>query len=219
MSELVIHGVPGSPFVRAPLIAALEKGVPWRLVPLGPGESRQPPHLTRHPFGRVPAMEHDGFALYETQAILRYIDQAFAGPALTPADPKAAARMNQVMGIIDWYVFPSLSIGIAFNRVVAPMFGIPVNEEAVAAAIEPGRTCIKALEEILGSKPYFTGDDISLADILAAPHLDFAAMAPEGADLLAGSPLLGWLERMNARPSLQATTMPVLRAEYAPEPA
>ena len=219
MSELIIHGVPGSPFVRAPIIACEEKGAPWKLAALGPGESRRPPHLARHPFGRVPAIEHDGFELYETQAILRYIDQVFPGPALTPADPRAAARMNQAMGIVDWYVFPSLSIGIAFNRVVAPMFGLPVNEEAVTAALPQARTCIKALEDILGAGAYFGGDQLSLADIQAAPHLDFAAMAPEGADLLAGSPLLAWLERMNARPSLQKTTLPVLRAQYAPEPA
>jgi glutathione S-transferase len=219
MSELIVHGVPGSPYVRAPLIACEEKGVAWKLAPLAVGQSRQPAHLARHPFGRVPAIEHDGFALYETQAILRYIDQAFAGPPLTPSDPRAAARMNQVMGVTDWYVFPSLSIGIAFNRVIAPMFGFPVDEAAVAAALPQARTCVKALEDLLGPNPFFGGATPSLADILAAPHLDFAAMAPEGADLLAGSPLLAWLERMNARPSLQKTTLAVLRAQYAPEPA
>ena len=220
MSELVIYGIPGSPFLRAVLIAAEEKRAPWRLVPLAPGEHKQPAYLARHPFGRIPAAEHDGLALYESQAIVRYIDQAFDGPALTPADPKAAARMNQVMGVVDWYVFPSLSSGIGFNRVVAPLFGIPVDEAAVAAAIPQARTCIAALEDLLGSKPYFAGEAVSLADIMAAPHIDFAAMAaPEGPDLLAGSPLLGWLERMNARESLQTTTMPVLRAKYAPQPA
>ena len=217
---LTVYGIPGSPYVRMPLLACEEKGIAWKLAPLGMGESRKPAHLARHPFGRVPAIEHDGFCLYETQAILRYIDQVFPGPSLTPADPRAAARMNQAMGVVDWYVFPSLSIGIAFNRVVAPMFGLPVNEEAVAAALPQARTCIKALEDILGSNAYFGGDAISLADIQAAPHLDFASMAsPEGADLLAGSPLLAWLERMKARPSLQKTTLPVLRAQYAPEPA
>ena len=80
MSELIVYGVPGSPFVRAPLIACEEKGAPWRLVPLGPGESRQPAHLARHPFGRVPAVEHESFGFYETQAILRYIDQMFRVP-------------------------------------------------------------------------------------------------------------------------------------------
>ena len=90
MSELVIHGVAGSPYVRAAQIAAEEKGAPWRLEPLQEGGSRGEAHLKRHPFGRIPAVEHDGFALYETQAIVRYIDQAFPGPALQPADPRAA---------------------------------------------------------------------------------------------------------------------------------
>jgi glutathione S-transferase len=55
----------------------------------------------RHPFGRVPVLEYDGFMLYETQAILRFLDRILPSPTLTPADPKAAARMDQAMIIND----------------------------------------------------------------------------------------------------------------------
>ena len=107
-----IYGIPGSPFMRAVVAALVEKGQPWRVVPLAPGASKQPEHLARHPFGRIPAVEHDGFALYETQAVLRYIDQVFPEPALTPRDARAAARMNQAIGINDWYLFKSVGAGI-----------------------------------------------------------------------------------------------------------
>jgi glutathione S-transferase len=203
MSDVIVYGIPGSPYVRMPLLACEEKGAPYRLSALGFGEQRGPEHLARHPFGRVPAIEHDGFVLYEVQAIVRYIDQVFDGPSLTPADPKAQARMNQVMNICDWYVMPSLSAGIGFNRIVAPILGRPVNEEAVKAAIPLARTCLQALEDILADKPYFAGDAVSLAD----PHLDLVPASPEGAELIAGSPLLAWLERMAERPSVQKTTM------------
>src|SRR5690606_39154959 len=69
-----IHGNAQSTYVRSVLLALREKTLPHELVTIGAREQRQPAHLARHPFGRVPAMEHAGFHLYETQAILRYVD-------------------------------------------------------------------------------------------------------------------------------------------------
>jgi glutathione S-transferase len=207
MSEVVVYGVPGSPYVRMPLLACEEKGAPYRLVALKPGESKQADYLARQPFGRIPAIEHDGFQLYESQAIIRYIDQVFPGPSLTPDDPRARARMNQVMGIVDWYVMPSLSAGIGFNRIIAPIFGMAADEEKVKAAIPLARTSLKALEDLLGSNRYFAGDQLSLADIMAVGHLEMVPMSPEGAELIAGSPLLAWLDRMNERESVRKTSM------------
>lgn len=214
---IVIHGIPGSPYVRMPMLACEEKGVPWRLQALGFGQQQAPEHLARHPFGRIPAIEHGDFRLYECQAILRYIDAAFDGPRLTPLEPKAMARMSQVLNVLDWYVMPSLTGAIGFNRVVKPMLGRPVDEDAVAAAVPLARTSVRALEEILGSNRYFAGDELSLADLAAVAHLDMAPATPEGADMLAGSPLLGWLERMRARASVQSTTMQKMMG--APVPA
>jgi glutathione S-transferase len=220
MSTIIIHGVPGSPYVRMPMLACEEKGVAWRLEPMGMGDARTPEHLVRQPFGRIPAIEHGDFKLYEAQAIIRYIDQAFDGPSLTPADPQAQARMNQVMNIVDWYVMPSISSGIVFNRVIKPMFGMPVDEAVVAAAIPMAGVCVSALTDILGGKRYFAGDAVSLADIAAVAHLDFMAAAPETAELLAASPTLeAWLDRMTSRPSAQKTTMTALRAALEPQPA
>lgn len=220
MSTIIIHGVPGSPYVRIPLLACEEKGVAWRLAAMGMGDAKSPEHLARHPFARIPAMEHGDFRLYEAQAMIRYIDQVFEGPALTPADPRAQARMNQVMGIVDWYVMPSLSAAIGFNRVIKPTFGMPVDEAAVAAAVPMGRICVTALSDILGDKPYFTGDAVSLADLMAVAHLDFMALSPEGSELLAEAPALeAWLERMVSRSSARNTTMAVLQSAAEPQPA
>jgi glutathione S-transferase len=207
MTPIIVHGIPGSPYVRKPLLVCEEKGAPYRLAAMafGSGAHKQPEYLALHPFGRLPAIEHGDFKLYEAQAIARYIDRVSDGPALTPADPRLAARMDQVMNIIDWYVMPSISGGIAFNRVVKPRFGMPVDEEAVANAIPLARTCVQALEEILGGQTYFAGEAVTLADLFAIGHFDLLGETPEGADMLAGSPLLGWIERMKARPSVQNT--------------
>lgn len=208
MSTIIVHGIPGSPYVRKPLLVCEEKGAPYRLAAMafGANAHKQQPYLSLHPFGRLPAIEHGDFKLYEAQAIGRYIDRVFEGPSLTPADPRQAARMDQVLNIVDWYVMPSISAGIAFNRVVKPKFGMEVDEQAVADALPLARTCVQALEEILGRQAWFAGEAISLADLFAYCHLQYLAETPEGADLLAGSPLLGWLERMGERPSVRATS-------------
>src|ERR1700726_3102342 len=133
MAEFIVHSIPGSPFGRAVLTALEEKGATYRLLPVPPGAFRSPEHLARHPFGRVPVLEHDGFMLYETQAILRYLDRVLPSPALTPADPKAAARMDQVMNICDWYLFQNVNNVIGFQRIVKPrLMGLAPDEAAIA---------------------------------------------------------------------------------------
>jgi glutathione S-transferase len=205
---ITVHSIVGSPFGRAAVATCLEKGTPYRLAPVVPGQHRAPEHLARHPFGRVPAIDDDGFVVYETQAIIRYIDASRTGPSLTPADPKAAARMNQVMGIVDWYVFaPGSAMTIGFHRVVGPRLGIPVDEAAVAGAVETAQRCIDVLAGFFADgRPYVAGDALSLGDIHAATHLDMLSEAPEGASMLAGTPLTAWLDRVRARPSFAATT-------------
>jgi glutathione S-transferase len=208
---LTLYGITGSPYGRAVMATLIEKGAPYRFSPVAPGQHRGPEHLARHPFGRVPAIDDDGFALYETQAILRYLDATRPGPSLTPADPRAAARMNQVIGVIDWYVFaPNSAMTIGFNRVVAPRLGIPVDEAAIAASLPAARQAIEVLAGILGAGPYMAGETLSLADLHAGPHLDMLAESPEGADLMAGTPLVPWLARLAARPSFAATTWDAL---------
>ena len=209
MSELVIYGIPGSPFVRAAQIAMEEKGAPWRLHALQPAETRGEAHLARHPWGRIPAVEHDGFSLYETQAVVRYVDQVFPGPSLQPADAKAAARMNQVIGINDWYLFPKAVAVIGFQRIVGPaLLGLTTDEAAVAAAVPEAERCVRTLDGLLGDAPFLAGDSFSLADVMVGPQMDFLGATPEGEALLAGTALGEWLQRMRARPSFEATLPP-----------
>ena len=88
MAEVTIYGVPGSPFMRAVQMGLEEKGAAYRIHALGPGEAKGEAYLARHPFGRIPAFQHGDFELYETQAILRYVDEVLPGPALQPAEPR-----------------------------------------------------------------------------------------------------------------------------------
>ena len=204
--SMIVHGVPGSPYVRAVLLTLEEKGADYELAALKPGTLKQEPHLSRHPFGRIPAFEHDGWPLYETRAIMRYVDAVIPEPRLQPQRPREAARMEQVMNVTDWYLMPQVSRPIVFNRVAAPRFGLPVDEEAVAKAIPEARHCIGEIARLLGGNTFMAGDALSLADLLLAPQVSMLALAPEGAAILREhAKLSGWLDRMEARPSMQAT--------------
>jgi glutathione S-transferase len=208
MSEFIVYSIPGSPFGRAALTMLEEKGASYRFSPVAPGTMRSPKHLARHPFGRVPVLQHGGFMLYETQAILRYLDRVLPSPSLTPADAKRAARMDQVMNVNDWYLFQGVGSVIGFHRVVGPkLMGLKPDEAAIEAAMPKARAVFQELARLLGEQPYFAGETISLADFMVAPQLDFFTQTPEWAVL--GAPhqnLVAWLARMEARPSLQATT-------------
>lgn len=208
MSEFIVHAIPGSPFSRSVMAALEEKGASWRLAPVAPGTMRSPEHLSRHPFGRVPVLEHDGFRLYETQAILRYLDRILPRPALSPSDPKRLARMDQVMNINDWYLFHGVGNVIVFHRVVGPrLMGLPTDEAAIEAAMPKARTVFAELSRLLGEQPFFTGDALSLADLLVAPGVAFFTLTPEWKELGMPHPnLVAWLARMEARSSMQATT-------------
>jgi glutathione S-transferase len=207
-NAFTVHSIPGSPFGRAVLATLEEKGASYALAPIGPGDFKTEPHISRHPFGRVPVLDHGDFQLYETQAILRYLDRVLPTPALTPADPKAAGRMDQLMNICDWYLFQGVSNIIAFQRVVGPkLMGLTPDEAAIEAAMPKAHQVFAELSRLLGDQPYLVGDAISLADLAIAPQLDFFAETPEWAALTARTPnLVTWLARMNARKSFKVTT-------------
>ncbi len=207
MAEFIVHTIPGSPFARAVLATLEEKGASYRVAPLAPGAVRQPEHLSRHPFGRMPVLDHNGFILYETQAILRYLDRILSTPPLTPAHPQAAARMDQLLNINDWYLFPSVGV-IGFQRVVGPkLFGRVPDEAAIAAEMPQARIVIDELARLLGAQTFFAGVEVSLADLMLAAQLDFLTQTPEWPQLTAAHPqLAAWATRIETRPSQQATT-------------
>lgn len=208
MGDPVLYGLSRSVYTRIARLALEEKGVRYRLEeveifgPAGvPAE-----HRARQPFGRIPAFAHDGFTLYETGAIVRYVDEAFAGTRLQPQDLHARARMNQVIGIVDSYCYRPMIWGVFFARIVAPAEGFQADEGHLAETLAKSRTCCRALQDILGSKRYFTGDELTLADLHALPILLYFSMAREGAETLAAhTRLRAWLDNMAARPSVQRT--------------
>jgi glutathione S-transferase len=116
MSDITLWGFDGSTYVRTVKMLLALKGVTdFRQVPLNvlEGEPKQPEHLERHPFGKVPVLDHDGLRILETSAIVRYLNDVLPGPSLVPATPRDRARMDMVVGLTDSYGYGALVGGIA----------------------------------------------------------------------------------------------------------
>jgi glutathione S-transferase len=208
MGDPVLYGLSRSVYTRIARLALEEKAVRYTLEEVeifGPAGVPDE-HHARQPFGRIPALAHDGFTLYETGAITRYVDEAFTGACLQPRQPRARARMNQVIGIVDSYAYRPMIWGVFFARIVAPAEGIQPDEKHAAESLAKARTCCRVLQEILGSGRYFGGDELTLADLHALPILLYFSMPREGAETLSAHPRLrAWLDDMAARPSVQRT--------------
>ena len=154
MSDVVVHGVPGSPYVRTVLMALEEKRQGWRLQSLAMGGNRTAAYRAIHPFEKIPAIDHAGFHLYETIAILEYVDRLATDPPLRPSDLCSMARMYQVMSIVNSYVAPRVSGAVTFPFLVAPRFGIPVDTNAAREAVSEGKYVIDELARLLGDQEY-----------------------------------------------------------------
>lgn len=211
MTEFTVHGIPGSPYARAVMLALEEKGAAWRFAAIAMGAHRAPEYSAIHPFHKIPTLDHGDFRLYETHAILRYLDRVCSGIALVPDDPQGAARVDQMISLTNDYVMRRVSGVLSFNRRIAPMLGLPSDEQAVADGIAPAQAVIAELARLLGDRPFFAGDFISLGDLMVAPHLSFLPEYTEGRDLLAAHPnLSAWLDAMEARPSMRTTSWDAL---------
>lgn len=208
MGETTIYGPAYSTYARTVRLVLEEKGAPYKLVEVDilKGEGQRPAHLARHPYGKVPAVELDGFTLYETGAIERYLDEAVQGPKLVPADIKQRARMNQIMSLVDSYAYVPAVHGVAINRLVKPILGQKPDEDAIAKALPEAEKVLAEIENLMGQNPFLAGPQLSLADLHLAPVMAYFSMTPEGEAVLKKLPRLSeWWAKMKERPSMAKT--------------
>ncbi|MDX8497221.1 glutathione S-transferase family protein [Mesorhizobium sp. VK4C] len=200
MSKPILYGADYSVYVRIARMTLEEKGVDYELVPLDIFAAEGVPawYLEHHPFGRIPAFEHDGFRLFETSAIARYVDEAFDGPALQPADPRGRARMGQIVGLLDAYAYRAMVWDVAVERLekAAP------DEALIARGISQAETVLRTLVSLKIPGPWLLGDQLTLADLHAASIISYFLKVAEGQKLLARfSDLRDWWDRIVRRAS------------------
>jgi glutathione S-transferase len=207
----IVFGAPYSVYVRAVRLALEEKGVAYELVPVDVFAPGGPPadHMKRHPFGKIPAFEHEGFRLYEAGAVTRYVDETFAGPSLQPGDSRSRARMTQIISILDSYAYRTLVWDIYVERVARPATGSAADEARITAALPKAEVCLSALAELMDEEPWLSERTVSLADLHAAPMFALFRLSPEGQQLLRRHDrLVRWWDRVSNRGSFVRTQVP-----------
>ena len=204
-ARVTLHGYQHSIYSWAVRLTLSEKGVDWDWHEVDPF-SEPERAARRHPFAKVPVLVHGAFAVFETVAILQYVDEAFDGPALQPEGAQARARMRQVQAIADAYAYWPMVRMLYSHRVFLPRQGEEADRAEAREGLSRARPVLDALEGLTGEGPFFGGAAPTLADLHLAPVVAAFAEAPEGGALLAGRRRLrAWLETMQSRPSFRAT--------------
>ncbi|TIL74815.1 MAG: glutathione S-transferase family protein [Mesorhizobium sp.] len=204
MSRPVVYGADYSVYVRIVRLALEEKGIGYELVPVDIFAADGIPgwYLDHQPFGRIPAFEHDGFRLHETSAIARYVDEAFDGPALQPIEGRPRARMNQIIGMLDAYAYRAMVWDVAVERLEKTT----PDEALIASGLLQAATMLRALTSLKAAGPWLLGEQLTLADLHAAPIIGYFVKVTEGQNLLAEfADLRDWFARIALRESFART--------------
>jgi glutathione S-transferase len=200
----------GSPFAWRVWLALEEKGVRYEhiLLSFQAGDLKKPEYLAISPHGKVPALvDDDGTALYESQAILEYLEERYPEKPLLPRDPagRAAVRIEEIEAFNYFQE--------AFSKLARQVFFTPAaerDEKSIADARANVRGILDALDARCAKrgKDFICGATFSRADCTWVPFVELAARA--GVDLDPGQTpcLAAWRSRMRARPSYERTYPP-----------
>jgi glutathione S-transferase len=203
---LKLYSNPLSTYARRVRIALLEKKIEAELVQvdMAAREHKREPYLSLNPYGRVPTIVDGDLVLYESGAILEYLEVTHPAPALVPADPGSRALVSMHMKLSD------LQMGHPATRVLFSKRFIPEaswrREEMAKATVEIGKH-LAILDRQLAGRQYLVGETYSLADLCYVPFLDFMhLLLDQGTQ--APPNVRSWSERLLARPSSVATKIP-----------
>lgn len=204
MARVIVYGFQRSTYVNIVRLVLTHKNVPFEFHDLE-REMGSPSHLALHPFNRVPIFEHDGFRVYETSAIVTYIDEVFPEPALSPEDVRDRARMNQWISAVNSYYYYWIIFHLTHERLVFPELGIASDERVVSKAVPHIAEALDVLErELAHGREFLILDTPTLADFFLLPSLARLGDTKEGKSLLEGKArIAGWLSRMAALPSVK----------------
>ncbi|KAM6490692.1 glutathione S-transferase-like protein [Amanita muscaria] len=186
-----------------------EKNVPYDLVSLdfAKGEHKTPAYLDKQPFGEVPYVDDDGFVLYESRAIARYIATKYAnqGTKLIPTGLKEKAVFEQAVSTENAN-FDAFASALVTERHYKKLRGTQINEELAKSYENSLAAKLDVYEKILSNQKYLAGDEITLADLFHIPYGAKLFHADVGAgDLIDSRPnVKRWWNDITSRESWQA---------------
>src|SRR5881397_3304407 len=172
---LKLHYHPLSTYSRRVRIALIEKGLAADLVELdmARGAHRQPDYLALNPYGRVPTLEEDGFVLYESTAILEYLEVTHPSPALVPSDARGCAAVAMHLKLCD------IQLARQTGIIIFPKRFLPRerwDEAAMAQAKKEIEKHLAVLEQQLAGKEWMVGERYSLVEVCYAPFVEFFSL-------------------------------------------
>ncbi|UJR81690.1 glutathione S-transferase family protein [Sandaracinus amylolyticus] len=194
---ITVHGNPHSTCTRKVLTTLEEKGARYdlRVVDLATKQQKSSEHLARQPFGVVPVLDHDGFEMYESRAIVRYLDRALPGVSLTPSDLRDYARMEQFVSIEQSY-FSGPSIQLLYQA---------RGGQPDAKIVDENRTKLAhtadVLDRRLGEAKYLGGASFSLGDISFMPYFALLERLGHGDIASSRKNVSRWWAEVSARES------------------
>ena len=192
-----LYGHPYSTCTRKVLLTLAETNTPHEMivVDFAKGEHKQQPHLSRQPFGQVPAIDDDGYKLFESRAIARYINQKVRGP-LVPTDVQEFGRMEQWISIET-----SDFSGPAMKFIFQHTFQRPQSDEVLREAGKSLDLALEVMDARLALAPHFAGTQFSLADICFMPYVGYLMSSPLQERIARHSRVDAWWRRVSERSS------------------
>lgn len=209
---LTFYYLSGSPFSWKVWLSLERKQIPYdlRVLSADAGDLKREAFLAINPRGKVPAIVDDGFALYESSAIIEYLDEQYhgSGERLWPRDARARAVARRIAAEGDAYIYPNVRKLVV--ELIMRKDGTP-DEAAIAEAKSAlGRELPQLERAIVG--PFIAGDEPSAADfanypflavlnrvVLRRPEYKLAELVPDG--------VRRWMQQVEALPYF-ATTIP-----------
>jgi glutathione S-transferase len=205
-ATITVYGDPRSTYVRTVRMALAEKGVAYAYEPVAPHTEQV---LALNPFGRVPAFRDGDLTLYETTAIVRYIDECFDGPPVLGGNIRARATMEQYVSLINCHGYDAM-IRRYVLQYVFPKGSDGAPDRAVIDKAPEIKSQLAVLDRAYGPRNLLAGDTVTLADLLLAPIVFYLGMFPESKALLAAAPAVSRAHAAMAERESFKTTVPKL---------
>ncbi|MEL6458229.1 MAG: glutathione S-transferase family protein [Cyanobacteria bacterium J06621_15] len=187
---------PRSPMARRVWRGLLEKDIPFEGIVMNlNGDQFQPNYLEIHPFHHVPAIVDDGFRMIESIAILEYLETKYPSPALLPKDTQTLATVRMVQMV-------------STNELVPKVYPLIMENQDSPKFIQAKEHVEKVLiffADNLKDNDYFSGDNLSLADIIVGTDISF--LPHLGIEFTKYPNLQNWFEKLMQRPSWKTTEM------------
>ena len=201
MADVIIHGLAPSSYTRTVRMACWEKGLSHEL---RPADLRADDYPQIHPFRKVPALDHGPVRIYETTAILRYLDDRFDGPSLTPAAPVERAAMETWLSVLNCYLYPDAVRDLVLQYVFPRGPDGQPDQPTIDAAVPRARRTIGLLDRRLADRDWIAGDALSLADLALVPVVASLGRLPVAEAVLGDAPQVArWRDAIARRPSFQ----------------